>query len=89
MKFLQTIGLRPRLANFETKKRRETFETETLKHRSLYTSRDRHQVSIAAMSNPPPAGRMRPNREFCAARPSLGFGCGKSIPHTDNLSLFW
>jgi len=22
-------------------------------------------------------------------RPSLGFRCSKSIPHTDNLSLFW
>jgi len=29
---------------------------------------------------------MRPSRGFL--RPSLGFRCGKSILHTDNLSLF-
>jgi len=41
--------------------------------------------SRPAMSNPRPA--CGPVEGF--VRPSLGFGCSRSIPHTDNLSLFW
>jgi len=42
-------------------------------------------LSIPAMSNPRPA--CGPVEDF--ARRSLGFGCSKSILHTDNQSLFW
>jgi len=39
----------------------------------------------AAMSNPRPT--CSPDEGF--VQPSLGFRCSKSIPHTNNLSLFW
>jgi len=37
------------------------------------------------MSNPRPA--CGPDEGF--VRPNLGFRCCKSVPYTENLSLFW
>jgi len=45
MQNLETESLRPRLKSFETETTPETFKTETRKHGSRDTSRDRDQVS--------------------------------------------
>jgi len=60
------------------------FRVKELNNCLTYTETTRSTICLNQLC--PTAARMWPSQIF--VRPSLGFCCSKSIPYTDNLSLF-